>query len=197
MCIVRLLRFPSMPRECTRVINEAAWRELFDDLLEAAAAAIHSHGTDPESMKQVRGARNVILRVRDLLSKGKEPPFRIMLQTVEAAYIIGKSCVVTPPVKKFIEQERAKDARDKRAQSPREIAIRDAIKAEYVAMFENGSPVDLGRPYAAAETLLEGVNTRLTAAGKMGGRRFKPIRSKSVGDRIQKLHSEGFFVLEE
>jgi hypothetical protein len=168
--------------------DEAAWRELFDDLSEAAAVALSA--TPASEMRRVRRARNLLLRLANTLDRGFEPPFSLMLQGIEAAYVIGKYCVSTPPVEKVIGQERAAHARDKRSQSPQEIARRTAIKAEYEAMSKRGTPVDLSRPYAAAETLLGGVNRRLKAAAKPESFGFKPIKSKALGDRLKKLQPD-------
>jgi hypothetical protein len=175
------------------MMNEAARRELFDDLLEAASVALYNSEKllAPDEIEQVRRARNRILLVADMLVKGSNPPAALMLPIIEAAYDIGKYCVVTPPVKKFIARERAEHARHERSRTPKEIAVRDAIKAEYEAISGKGTPVDLTRPYKAAETLLDSVNARLETAA------VKPLNSKALGDRLKRLHREGFFVLEE
>jgi len=98
---------------------------------------------------------------------------------------------VTPPVEKFIGDERAAHARWERSQTPQEIALRDAIKAEYEALSAKSAPVDLTHPYAAAETLCEGVNARLMVAAKAGMWTFKLMKSKALGDRLKRLHDEG------
>jgi hypothetical protein len=147
-------------------------------------------------MKQVvrRRARNLLLRLADMLNRGIEPPFRSMLQGIKAASIIGKHCVVTPPIESFIWRERAERMRSNKAQTkaqtPKEIALQAAIKAEYEAMAKNGMPVDLTHRYATAETLLDGVNRRLAAAAKAGNFEFKPIKRKSLGDRLKKLRPD-------
>jgi hypothetical protein len=130
------------------MIDEAPWREILDDLSEAAAVALRA--TPASEMEQVRRARNLLLRLADMLGRGIEPPFSLMLQGIEAAYVIGKYCVVTPPVDSFIWQERAEHMRDnkaqKKAQTPKEIALQAAINAEYDVMSKKGAPVDLSRP---------------------------------------------------
>jgi len=173
------------------MINEEDRRELFRDLSEAAAVALSSKETPlaSDDMKQVRRARNVIVRLADMLDNGFKPPFSLMLESIKAAFVIGKYCVVTPPVERFISLERTEHMRSKKArkkaQTPKEIALQAAIKAEYEA-----TPVDLNHPYAAAETLVDGVNRRLEAAAKAENFDFKPIKGKALGDRLQKLQPE-------
>jgi hypothetical protein len=172
-------------------------RELFADLIEAAGAALNSEemalDADP-----VRHARNVVLFLADMLDKGSKPSFGLMLQAIEAAYVIGKYCVATSPVEKFIWSERASHARRERSQAPKEVVLRKAIMAEYEALSEKGAPVDLDHPYKAAETLLDGVNVRLKAAAEAGKCVFKPMKSKALGDRLKQLRkTKSFSVLEE
>ena len=161
-------------------VDEIVWRELFADLSEAAGVALRP--PQAPGMEHVRRARNVVLRLAEMLDNGSQPPFGLMLQAVDAAYVIGKYCVVTPPVEKFIADERAAHARWERSQTPEEIALREAIKAEYEAQ-----GVDLAHPYAAAETLCDGVNVKLeAAAAKAEMWKFKPMKSKALGDRLKK-----------
>jgi hypothetical protein len=176
------------------MMNEAARREFFEDLLEAAAAALCNQKKllAPDEIEQVRRARNTVLLLAGKLVEGANLPAALIVPIIEAAYVIGKYCVVTPPVKKSIARETAEYARDKRSQTPKEIALRDAIKAEHAH-----APMDLTRPYATAEAIVDGVNARLEAAAKTATWTFKPIKSKALGDRLKRLRDEGFFVLGE
>src|ERR1700730_3694246 len=99
--------------------EDDAARELFADLSEAAGIALYRMPQAP-GMQHVRRARKVVLRLVEMLDKESEPPFGLMLQAVDAAYVIGKYCVVTPPVEKFIARERAAHARRERSQTPQE-----------------------------------------------------------------------------
>lgn len=99
-------------------------RELLADLSEAAGVALQPWIDKPltTDKKQVQRAPNVVLSLAEMLKNSKEPPpFGLMLQAVKAAYVIGKHCVVTPTVEKFLECERAAHARGgKEAKTPKD-----------------------------------------------------------------------------
>jgi hypothetical protein len=166
------------------MMSEAARRELFDDLLEAAAVALSSpEKLAPDEIEQVRRARNAVLLLAGKLVKGANPPAALMLPIIEAAYIIGKYCVVTRPVERFIGQARAEHARDASRQTPKEIAIRQAILAECAT-------AAVTHPYKTAEACLAAVNARVSEAAEAGGWAFEPLSAKALGGRLKRL-SEG------
>jgi len=70
-------------------------RELFADLLDASGVALGM--PQASGMEHVRRARNVVLSLAEMFDKGSKPPFGLMLQAVEAAYVIGKYCVSLRP----------------------------------------------------------------------------------------------------
>jgi hypothetical protein len=89
-----------------------------------------------------------------------------------AAYVIGAHGAMTDTQDRFLKVSHAAHMRFRRGESKRELAVRAAIKAEIEAA-KGGLPS--GHPYKDADSILKGVNERLSELGYKNGISLKAL----------------------